>query len=208
MITLSYQNKRIKNPKNKTMKKLFIVLAVFIAGINISYAQDFRGFTWGNSLSIVQAGEKSHFMAKISNDELSYKDILGGSDCDVIYIFNDNNKLASGLYVFSKKYSNPQLYLQDYNKFKTLLTEKYGKPATEKENWSINASATEKHNYGQAVADGSLTLNTVWNTDRSVIKIVLINSIDKHPSLQIHYTTRSLDELENKDELKAALKKL
>ena len=34
------------------------------------------------------------------------------------------------------------------------------------------------------------------------------HSIDKHPSLQIHYTTRSLDELENKDELKAALKKL
>ena len=35
----------------------------------------------------------------------------------------------------------------------------------------------------------------------------IINSIDKHPGLQIHYRTRSPDELK-KDELKAALKKL
>lgn len=190
------------------MKKYLTALVIMMGVISISQAQDFRGFTWGNSIDHIQSGEKGHFVAKVSNDELAYKDMLGGSDCDVIYIFNDNDKLASGLYVFSKKYSNPQLYLQDYNKFKTLLTEKYGKPATEKENWSSTTTATEKHNYGQAVADGDLSLNTVWNTDRSVIKIILINTKDKQPSLQIHYTTRSLDELENKEELKAALKKL
>jgi hypothetical protein len=190
------------------MEKLLIVLAVMLGGINISYAQDFRDFTWGNSLNNVQSGEKATLVAKVSNDELAYKDILGGSDCDVIYIFNDNDKLASGLYVFSKKYSNPQLYLQDYNKFKALLTEKYGKPASEKENWNSTTTATEKHNYGQTIADGNLTLNTVWNTGRSVIKIILINTKDKQPSLQIHYTTQSLDELENKEELKTALKKL
>jgi len=192
------------------MKKILIALLVIVGNIGFSYAQttDFRGFAWGNSIDNVQSGEKAALVAKVSNDELAYKDMLGGSDCDVIYIFNDNNKLASGIYVFSKKYSNPQLYLQDYSKFKTLLIEKYGKPATEKENWSTTTSVTEKHNYGQAIADGNLTLNTVWNTDRSVIKILLINTRDKQPSLQIHYTTRSLDELENKEELKAALKKL
>ena len=51
------------------------------------------------------------------------------------------------------------------------------------------------------------TQSAVWNTDRSVIKIILV-TIDKIPNLQIHYTTRSLNELENKEELKAALKKL
>lgn len=178
--------------------------------MNFLHAQttDFRGFNWGSSLGDVQSAEKAQFLFKVSNDELEYKDNLGGSDCDIVYIFNDNDKLTSGLYVFTKKYSNPQLYIQDYNKFKALLTEKYKKPANEKESWNKNSTIDEKHNYGQAVADGNLELNTVWNTGRSVIKIALITRNDKVPSLQIHYTTRSLDELENKEELKEALKKL
>jgi hypothetical protein len=181
-----------------------------IGGISISRAQvaDFRGFTWGNPLDKVQTDEKAQFLFKVSNDEIEYKDVLGGSDCDVVYIFNDNDKLTSGMYIFSKKYSNPELYLQDYNKFKALLTEKYGKPLTDKESWLNKITAAEKHNYGQAVADGNLSLNAIWNTDRSVIKIVLLTTNDKRPSLQIHYTTRSLDELENKEDLKEALKKL
>jgi hypothetical protein len=190
------------------MKMLVMVWALCMAAISHAPAQDFRGFSWGTPISSVQAAEKSPFITKVNNDELTYRDILGGSDCEVIYIFNDNDKLASGLYVFTKKYSNPQLYLQEYNKFKDLLSEKYGKPAIESETWNnSNNSASEKQNYGQAVADGKLTLSTIWNTDRSYIKIILPTN-DKHPVLQIHYTTRSLDELENKVELENALKKL
>jgi hypothetical protein len=192
------------------MKKISGAFIAMIVCMSFTHQQaaDFRGFRWGNSLGIVQATEKSQFVLKVSDDELVYKDILGGSDCNIYYIFNDNDKLASGMYVFVKQYSNPQLYLQDYTKFKKLLTEKYGEPVSEKENWRSDRRVAEKHNYGQAIADGNLTLNTVWNTDRSLIKIVLVNTNDKRPSLQIHYTTRSLDELENKEELRDALKKL
>lgn len=192
------------------MKKLLIVFAVLMGGISFSHAQttDFRGFTWGNPLDKIQADEIAQLLFKVSNNEIEYKDVLGGSDCDVVYIFNDNDKLTSGMYIFSKKYSNPQLYLQDYNKFKALLTEKYGKPVSDKENWANKTSVAEKHNYGQAVADGNLSLSAVWNTGRSVIKIVLLTTNDKRISLQIHYTAQSLDELENKEELKEALKKL
>jgi hypothetical protein len=192
------------------MKKILLAVIIMTGAMNFLHAQttDFRGFNWGSSLGDVQSAEKAQFLFKVSNDELEYKDNLGGSDCDIVYIFNDNDKLTSGLYVFTKKYSNPQLYIQDYNKFKALLTEKYKKPANEKESWNKNSTIDEKHNYGQAVADGNLELNTVWNTGRSVIKIALITRNDKVPSLQIHYTTRSLDELENKEELKEALKKL
>jgi hypothetical protein len=191
------------------MKKIVSAFIVFLVCIATSGAQpkDFREFSWGNSLDKIQSGERAQLLLKSGKDELEYRDELGGSDCTVLYIFNDNDKLESGMYIFSKKYSNPQLYLQDYKKFKTLLKEKYGVPSTEKEGWSYNTPVAEKHTDGQAVADGNLTLNTVWDTDRSIIKIALL-TIDKHPSLQIHYTTRSLDELENKEELEKALKKL
>jgi hypothetical protein len=189
------------------MKKYLATLVLMTGVISISHAQDFRGFTWGNSINKVQSDEKAQYLAKVSNDELAYTDMLGGSDCEVIYMFNDNDKLASGMYVFTKKYTNPQLYIQDYNKFKKLLAEKYGKPAVESETWSDNKPVSEKQNYGQAVADGKLSMSTIWNTDRTYIKIILVTN-NQHPGLQIHYTTRSLDELENREELKAALKKL
>lgn len=191
------------------MKQLLMVSIIMAGSVLYSKAQttDFRGFSWGNSLDNIQSGEKAHLISKINDDELAYKDELGGSDCDVLYIFNDNDKLESGMYIFSKKYSNPELYLQDYKKFKALLTQKYGKPANEKENWNNHTPVDDKLNYGQAVADGNLTMTTLWNTGRSVVKIALV-SLDKHPSLQIHYTASSLDELENKEELKSALNKL
>ncbi len=90
---------------------------------------------------------------------------------------------------------------------KSYLQKKYGSPTDEKEIWNSNTPKADKNNFGQAIVDGNLSLNTLWNTDRTVIKILLVTH-DKQPSLQIHYTTRSLDELESKEDLKTALNKL
>jgi hypothetical protein len=190
------------------MKNLIITFIALVGSLNLSNAQtDFRGFSWGSTPKQVELGEKNLLIKKIPNEELIYKDILGGSNCSVVFIFNDNNKLESGMYIFSKKYRNPQLYVQDFSKFKKLLIEKYGISLSEKENWAFNTPNDEKSNYGQAVADGHLQLSSVWHTDRSVIKISLL-TVDKRPNVQIHYTARSLDDLEDKDALKAAVKKL
>jgi hypothetical protein len=60
----------------------------------------------------------------------------------------------------------------------------------------------------QAIADRSLNLFAVWNTERSTIKITLISIGNDIPSMQIHYTSKSLDELHDPGELKDALDKL
>ena len=187
-----------------------IMLAIAFAPAVLLFGQvtDFRGATWGSSLTSIKASEKTNFVMKIKDDELVYKDLLDGEDCTVYYIFNDNAKLESGVYRFTKNYSNPQLYVEDYDKFRALLIEKYGIPANETASWNNDAGNTEKSNYGQAVADGRLSLNTVWRTNRSIVKIVLITTAAKRPALQINYTTRSLDQLENQAELRAALGKL
>jgi hypothetical protein len=195
------------------MKNILIAVSLCLITITVGSAQiaatltDFRAFTWSNSLEQVQNGEKADFVKQVKDDELVYKDKLGGTDCTLVYIFNDNDKLVSGIYFLDKKYSNPQLYLQDYNKFKVLLTEKYGRPTSEKVQSNNENETDEIHNYGQSVADGNLQLNAIWNTERTTIKITLI-SVGNQPDLQIHYTARSLDELENKADLKEAAKKL
>ena len=186
-----------------------MLCVAFLSGLIVfSQENDFRTSRWGSSLSSIKGIEKSSFVMKIKDDELVYKDLLDGEDCEVYYIFNDNDKLESGVYRFTKKYSNPQLYVEDYKKFKTLLEQKYGKPTGDSENWSNNTTGTEKHNFGQAVADGNLSLNSIWHTERSTVKIVLSTGTGKQPVLQINYTTKSLNELENIDDLKAAVGKL
>src|SRR5260221_13527722 len=110
------------------MKKNICLAILMIASI-ISFAQasDFRNFNWGSSVAQVKTGERGNPILKIRDNQLFYDDKLAGSDCQVVYIFNDNNKLISGNYAFTRRYPNPQLYLQDYDVFKTLLIEKYGK---------------------------------------------------------------------------------
>ncbi len=189
---------------------MLLAATILFATFSISHAQqsnDFRGFSWGSSINKIQNEEKAPLIFKINDNELQYSEKLAGQDVHAYYIFNDNDKLISGLYFFTKKYDNPQLYLQDYNKFKSLLTEKYGKPKTEKENWLIKTKNKDKNSYGQTIADGNLTLNSVWQTGNTTIKIKL-EGTDKTPSLQIAYTTNTLNELENKEAMKTALSKL
>jgi hypothetical protein len=191
-------------------KSLFIVVALVIINA-ITTAQistsDFRSFTWGSSLNQVIKNEKGKFIKQDKDDFLLYEDQLAGSDCEVIYQFNDNDKLVSGTYIFTKIFPNPQLYIQTYNKFKDLLKSKYGNPKLSKEEWSANNTPTDNENYGQAVADGDLSLYSIWTSDRSIIKITL-NNTNHGPSLQIHYTDKTLDEMENKEQLKNAMLKL
>lgn len=193
------------------MKHVNLIIVVCFALINSCVAQnkpDFRNFQWGDPIEKVQSGEAAQNVLKDNDDMLQYKDQLGGFTCDVMYIFNENNKLISGNYRFSKKYSNMQLYVQDYNSFKDLLMQKYGKPALDQENWSTKATPGNSNaTVGQAIADGTLSLITEWHTDRSTIQIML-NRNGNQPLLQIYYTAKTLNEMENKAAMQKALIKL
>ena len=168
---------------------------------------DFRGFTWGDSFEKVRSEEKAKYVTKKDNSEIEYKDVLGGNDIRILYVFNEDSKLVQAVYIFAKKYNDPERYVMTYNEFSGLITEKYGSPTKHKERWASNDTAHDNTSPGQAILDGELTFYTVWTTDRTVIKSTLINE-QGQPSMQIHYTTRSLDELENKEVLRSALEKL
>ena len=193
------------------MKKLLLVFITLITMVRVSVAQttvkDFRDFSWGSTFDFVKNNEKAKMISQDKEDLISYTDDLGSSSVEVNYQFNDDGKLVSGTYIFTKIHSNPQLYIEDYSVFKKLLETKYGTPELNKEEWSSNTTPSDKENYGQAVVDGNLTLYSVWTTTRSLIKIILTTS-NNRPYLQIHYTAKSLDELENKEEFLKALPKL
>lgn len=198
------------------MKKSFLIIAALTVISCVSVAQtattDFRGVLWGSSPSQVQANEKARQIPinekeKSPDDVLLYEDQLAGHDVNIYYQFNDNDKLINGTYFFRKNYTDPQLFLEDYKEFKELLSTKYGKPKMDEEEWSSNTVPFDKDDWGQAISDGYLDLIAYWSTDRTLIKISLV-TLNNHPSLQIRYTAKTLDELVNKEELLKALPKL
>jgi hypothetical protein len=195
------------------MKKLAIAFATLITMSVQIKAQtkttDFRTYNWGILKNDLAQQEKLTYknIPTENKNSLKYEDELGGANCYVIYTFNDNDKLISGNYILRNHYSNSQLYLHDFAKYEKLLVEKYGKVTTLKYDWIENKASTDKENFGQAIADGNLIMTSVWETPRSVIKLTLF-SVNEKPSLQIHYTYKTLSELENNTELKKALIKL
>ena len=192
------------------MKKLLAVVIISILAINSAFSQtnDFRNFSWGNSREKIKNNEKATVFSQSQPDLLEYDDKLGSADFKVLYIFNENDHLISGIYIFSKVYKNPELYYYEYSKFLKLLIQKYGKPFNEKETWNIAALDFDKTNKKQAIADKILNLYAVWNTKKSSIKITLISIGNELPSMQIHYTSNLLSEFENPADLKDAFNKL
>ncbi len=192
------------------MKTHFFTLLFFISAINFSLAQktDFRIFNWGTSLEKVKSEEKASFYSAKNGDELIFKDKLGSKSVLVMYIFNENNKLISGIYIYSKEYSNAELYYYDYSVLLKLLKEKYGMPTNEKETWNTVDKSYDKTNKKLAIADKNLNLYAVWNTERTTIKITLISIGNTIPSIQIHYTSNSIEDQDNPEDLKDALNKL
>jgi hypothetical protein len=168
---------------------------------------DFRGFTWGDSFDKVLSEEKAKYVTKKDRIELLYSDVLGGKDVKILYVFNGQSKLIETVYIFARKYNNPERYVLNFNAFSDLITEKYGTPTKQKERWISDDTANDKAHPGQALSDGDLSFYTVWMTDRVVIKSTLSKEAGK-PSMQIHYTTRTLDLMENEEELRSALKML
>lgn len=203
-------NFRVLNTFIMKQLLLFIVLSTVLTKSSC-YAQaavnDFRGFNWGSSFEQVLGGETSRFLFKENDDLLEYQDQLAGMDCNVSYSFNNNNKLVSANYSFTKRYINPQLYIEDYNTFKNLLIQKYGIPSAESQTWTAVVPESERNNPAQAIADGNLKLISSWATERSNIQIVLSGN-SRGPILHIHYTCKSLDELQDKTMIQTALKKL
>ena len=132
---------------------------------------DFRKSKWGASRETVKKSEEATFLDE-TTDVLMYRDIkVAGLDASLGYVFKDS-KLAQGIYSFTEKHSNDNLYIDDYNKIKKALTEKYGEG---KENWSWDDDLfkDDEDNYGLAISAGHLEIVTRWVTEKSQIVLSL-----------------------------------
>jgi hypothetical protein len=156
-------------------------LMIIAALIPSAYAQtdpnhDFRKTRWGMSPAQVKLTEDS---APVSETKLppydlaiSYWGKYEEFDAEIGYMFT-NDKLVLGGYAITNKYPDPNQYIKDYEKLKGVLTAEFGKPAQDEKTWNEEPHTDKPEEYGKAVTEGKLILQTAWNRPQTQIFLTL-----------------------------------
>ena len=121
----------------KNVSILLIILCILAVSTLILFAEeakyDFRKTNWGMSKEQVKATEdkKPDFE---DNTMLSYEVTISEKDFECAYLFLEDKLYGSG-YLFFGEHTNKNLYIDDYEELKEILTKEYGKPKIDKATW-------------------------------------------------------------------------
>ena len=121
----------------KNVSILLIILCILAVSTLILFAveakYDFRKTNWGMSKEQVKTTEdkKPDFE---DNTMLSYEVTISEKDFECVYLFLED-KLYGSRYLFFEEHTNKNLYIDDYEELKEILTKEYGKPKIDKVTW-------------------------------------------------------------------------
>ena len=125
-----------------------------------------------------------------------YKVKISGRDYICGYTFLEDKLYNSG-YMFIGKHTNENLYIDDYENLKETLTEKYGKPKTDKMTWVDDLFKDDKSEWGFAISLGDLSYRSTWETPTTYITLVLLGD-NYEIDLILAYDSRELKEWADK----------
>jgi hypothetical protein len=153
--------------------KLFCVLAGLLF-ISLSFVKgqnyDFRKTTWGMSYKDVKASEVNK-TPMTSENRLIYEVTLAGSPFTLVYTFNEKSQLVSARYILDKTYTDHNFYLEEYYKFKELLTKKYGVAQKDALNWTTSTISKDSASWANSLESGYLNLVSGWETSTTLINL-------------------------------------
>lgn len=187
------------------MKRLISILCIMVIVLcaTVSLAEtsekkeyDFRTFYWGDTREKVIATEGTPITeGKVSGldaEYIVYEATAVGLDMFLGYYFCDDG-LFEVRYLLAETHSNDSLYIDDYKTFKNALTQKYGDPLLDLENWE-NDSKKEYYadKKGDALSYGYLTYTTWYSVDNSYISMSM--SADNYNiSMTVDYESKEID---------------
>ena len=96
-----------------------------------------------------------------------------------------------------EKHTNKNLYINDYESLKEILTKKYGKPEIDKVIWKNDLFKSAKQDWGTAISIGHLEYFSSWETPTTYINLGL-NGDNYKISLTLGYESRELKEWSDK----------
>jgi hypothetical protein len=132
---------------------------------------NFRHVHWGMTMEEVKASEPEKPVLEKGNIVL-YHATVAGFDTAVGYVFA-SQRLVRANYLFEIKHTNDHDFIDDFEKIKANLTEKYGKPKDDDVIWKNSLYKDDPDDWGTAIAAGQLVYETSWETPTTEILEVL-----------------------------------
>lgn len=164
------------------MKKIFtIVISLTITFPLFSQEYDFRNVRWGFSREQVRASEIIELNI-IGSGETS----VAGLDCHLTYRYDDN-KLISATYIFTNNKFAYNRNIEDYNKLKNLLINKYETPLIDTIAWKDELFKDMPKEWGTAIAMGQLEYFSYWETQRTGISLIMNCNDDNEIRIAVMY---------------------
>lgn len=136
------------------------------------YEPTFRNAVWGMTKAEVL---KSEDLTVLYNDPdiISYEPTkISSLEALTTYYFKDG-AFYRGAYLFQDIHTNDNLYIEDYEKVKNALTEKYGEPFADRAIWSDSHYKNDKENWGLALSMGDVWFAAQWETEDTDILLYL-----------------------------------
>lgn len=156
------------------MRKILFVLTTCIFAIAVSLpalGQDFRGVNWGMTMEEVKQNENLELIREEEKD-LTYITSIGGIDCLLFYSFVDD-QLYNAMYWMIEEHATKNRYLDDYQRLRKMLIQKYGTPIMDDEIWGRSLYKDEPDRKGFAISIGDLTMLAEWETENTEVSIML-----------------------------------
>jgi len=191
---------------DSTVEPLFdtlktILIAEETEGLKVNYApRKFGEMTWGQSKKqVVESEGRPLFQERIKGlDIMEYQQKVNNLDCSIRYIFAAN-KLSQTKFIFMNCYSDKNIYLEDYQKIKDSLIQKFGKPLEESMNWRDTTRKEDFAAWGEAIGQGQLELSSRWQTPHTEI-LANLSGNNEEIALTVEYTGLYLKELSKRSQ--------
>jgi len=167
----------------------------------VNYApRNFEEMHWGLSKKqVVELEGKPADQRRVRGLEvMRYQQRIINLDCAIDYFFAAN-KLSRTRFSFAGDYLDKNAHLQDYQKVKDALVQKFGKPLEEAMNWRDTSYKDDFTSWGEAVSLGHLELSSRWLTLQTEITASL-SGTDDEILLTVEYAGLQLKELAKKSE--------
>lgn len=128
-----------------------------------------NGVTLGMTREEVAACEQAGPSKEDGTGMLYLGQKAAGEDATVFYRIVSDVVASVSIY-FDAEYTDPNAYIDDFNKVDAALIEEYGTPSWYRHCiWAKSMREEDKKDYGQAIQTGQLRMATIWELDTVLI---------------------------------------
>jgi hypothetical protein len=163
----------------------------------------FDEMQWGlTKKQVVELEGKPSGQEKVAGLEvMRYDQRVHSMDCSIEYVFAAN-KLSRTRFCFRNDYLDKNVSLNDYQKIKDALAQRFGRPLEESMNWRDATLKSDFSSWGDAVSQGDLELSSRWQTPKTEI-LASLTGKDQVISLTVEYQGIALKELARRSQAEA-----